>query len=72
MPWRIGTHESCPASKPHAVLAKAGGKLMGCHASEEEAKAQIAALYAKEPKAKSMKYEDVERYFAEEARARLS
>jgi hypothetical protein len=70
MPWEVGTHESCPASKPHAVLVKGSGKLVNCHASKDKAQAQVAALYANTKE--KLSYEDVERYFAEEARARLS
>ena len=46
MPYMIGMSDSCPADKPHAVMKNADGKLMGCHATEEDAKKQMAALYA--------------------------
>jgi phage head maturation protease len=45
-------HPGCPADKPVAVI-KEDGKLMGCHANEEDANAQIAALWAAEQKAKN-------------------
>lgn len=48
MPWHIGSHESCPVSKPHAVIKDSDGSLAGCHASEADASKQMAALYAKE------------------------
>lgn len=41
-------HPDCPLSKPWAVVKKDDGKVMGCHASEKKADAQIAALYANE------------------------
>jgi len=50
MPYHIGTSASCPASKPYAVIKDSDGKVMGCHATKEGAKAQLAALYANEPK----------------------
>jgi hypothetical protein len=67
MPWKVGSHDSCPADKAHAVLAKKDGKLVGCYASPEEAKAKIDELYAKEPGAKKMSYGDAESYFAAES-----
>ena len=37
------------ATKPHAAMKQADGKVMGCHATEEEARKQMAALHANEP-----------------------
>lgn len=49
MPYRIGPSDQCPADKPHAVMKKADGKVMGCHPTEEAAQKQMAALHANEP-----------------------
>jgi len=48
MPYEISTHPDCPADKPHAVLKVGTDERMGCHASEEDARKQIAALHAQE------------------------
>lgn len=53
MPWRVGRSAKCPASKPWAVTNKQTGRVMGCHATEEAAKRQLAALNAREPQASS-------------------
>lgn len=54
MPWHtVHNHSECPASKPWAVVKDADGSVAGCHVSEDDANAQIAALYASEPKAAS-------------------
>lgn len=50
MPWKIVKGGGCGASKPWAVVKKSDGSTVGCHASEESAKAQLAALNANEPK----------------------
>jgi len=50
MPWHVGTSDTCPSSKPHAVIKDSDGTVEGCHATEEQAKAQVAALYASEEK----------------------
>lgn len=51
MPWEVVENESrCPASKPWGVVKQAPDRaLEGCHATEDEAKAQQRALYANEP-----------------------
>ena len=52
MPYSIERdHPDCPADKPVAVVADDTGEKMGCHANEDDANAQIAALYANEPEA---------------------
>ena len=51
MPYKVGRSDQCPPSKPFACMKQADGKLMGCHATEADAKAQMAALYAAEPAA---------------------
>lgn len=41
-------HPECPSDKPIGVIKTTDGELMGCHATEESADDQIAALYAAE------------------------
>lgn len=49
VPWHtVNGHASCPASRPWAVVKDADGEVEGCHASEQEANDQMAALYASE------------------------
>lgn len=43
MPYHVGSHDSCPASKPFAVLGP-DGKKYGCHPSEDAAERQITAI----------------------------
>lgn len=50
MPWHIGSHQSCSASRPYAVIKDADGKLEACHTTREKAKGHMAALYANEGK----------------------
>jgi hypothetical protein len=53
MPYKIvKNHESCPDSKPWAVVNKDTGAKVGCHNTETSAKKQLAALYANVPDAK--------------------
>jgi HK97 family phage major capsid protein len=54
MPYRAERSSKCPASKPWAAVKIATGEVMGCHASEADAQAQVAALYANEPAAGKM------------------
>lgn len=48
MPWHIGTSESCPASRPVAVIKTGTDEVAGCHESAAGAAEQIEALYASE------------------------
>src|SRR3972149_7305913 len=48
MPWSVAQDERCPADKPWGVVKDSDDSLEGCHATEDEAKAQQAALYANE------------------------
>jgi hypothetical protein len=49
MPWHTERdHEGCPSEKPVAVVKDDDGSVAGCHANEEDAQAQIAALHANE------------------------
>lgn len=50
MPWHVERSDECPPSKPYACIADATGEVMGCHATEADAQAQVDALYANEPK----------------------
>jgi HK97 family phage prohead protease len=61
MPYHVGRHDRCPASKPHAVIKDSDGQLMGCHATTSDAGKQIAALHAGE-KGNSMTVETERRY----------
>jgi len=45
MPWHIGEHAECNG---YAVIKDGDGNLAGCHETEAEAEAQMAALYASE------------------------
>lgn len=49
MPYHVVKSAKCPVSKPWACLKTQTGEVMGCHASEKAAQAQMAALYANEP-----------------------
>lgn len=45
MPYHLGKHGSCPASKPHAVLKEDGSVVPGgCHATREGALKHQRAL----------------------------
>lgn len=49
MPWhKVEGHAECAANESWAVVQDDTGELTGCHASEESADRQIAALYASE------------------------
>lgn len=49
MPWHIEKHDS-----KFCVIKDSDGKEAGCHPTRDEAEAQMRALYANEPKVKSM------------------
>jgi HK97 family phage prohead protease len=51
MPWHMGKSAECPSSKPWAVIKDADGKVVGCHATKDDAKKQMAALYVNVPDA---------------------
>lgn len=53
MPWHIDKTSKCPASKPWGVIKDSDGSVAGCHPDKEKAKAQLKALYANVPEAKS-------------------
>ena len=49
MPWSVeGEHPQCPASRPWAVVNDESGEVEGCHATQQGAQQQQAALYAQE------------------------
>jgi hypothetical protein len=45
MPWDV-QKSGCPDDKPWAVVKSDTGAVVGCHTTEEGARAQQAALYA--------------------------
>lgn len=49
MPWSVKKDDRCPTEKPWGVVKDDGDELVACHASEDDAKKQQAALYANEP-----------------------
>lgn len=48
MPWHVAKSDECPASKPWAVIKDSDGSIEGCHATQDAAEDQMAALYASE------------------------
>lgn len=53
MPYEVKKSDKCSASTPWGVFKKDDGSLVACHASEEKANAQIAAIHANEGKSYS-------------------
>ncbi len=50
MPWHtVKGHSECTDAKPWAVVKDSDGSVEGCHATEDDANKQVAALYANEP-----------------------
>jgi len=50
MPYHIvEEHHRCPEEKGWAVVKDDDGRVMGCHATEADARRQLAALNANEP-----------------------
>ena len=54
MPWSVRRSESCPPSKPWAVIKDEDGSTVACHETRESAVTQVAALYAKVAEASGM------------------
>lgn len=49
VPWHtVQNHSECPGGKPWAVVKNQTDEVEGCHANEDDANAQVAALYAAE------------------------
>ena len=48
MPWHVAKSESCPDSKPWAVIKDDDSSVVACHESKGSAEDQLAALYASE------------------------
>jgi len=47
MPWHTqANHPDCPPDRPWAVVKDDDGEVEGCHANEDDANDQVAALYA--------------------------
>ena len=51
MPYHLAQGGGSCAAGEWAVIKDDGGDTMGCHGSQADAKAQLAALYANEPAA---------------------
>lgn len=50
MPWHVARSDSCPTSRPWAVILDSDGSVEGCHPNRDAANRQMAALYANEGK----------------------
>lgn len=48
MPWHVAKSSQCPADRPWAVVKDSDGEIEGCHASQQQANDQMAAMYASE------------------------
>lgn len=46
MPWQVEEGAGCSGDEPWAVVNSETGEKVACHATEEEAQAQVRALYA--------------------------
>lgn len=44
MPWHIGESQTCPASRPYAVIKDGTDEVEGCHPTEAAAERQLTAL----------------------------
>lgn len=44
MPYTVQKSDSCPESRPYAVVKKATGEVVACHATPESAGSQIGAI----------------------------
>jgi hypothetical protein len=53
MPWEI--KRNVAGCKGYAVVKQGSGELVGCHAGESAAQAQLRALYASEADSKNPK-----------------
>lgn len=54
MPWTVSPNDAaCPTDRPWSVRLESTGRLEGCHASEDAALAQVAALHAAEQRVRS-------------------
>jgi HK97 family phage prohead protease len=56
MPWHVSKSSECPESKPWACIRDSNGTVEGCHATEADARKQMAALYAQEEGNKSVQH----------------
>lgn len=59
MPYHISKSESCPSSKPYAVIKDADGEIMGCHESRSSAEDQLAAIHINEVSSWQEKMDEV-------------
>ena len=51
MPYHVERATRCPMARPYAVLKDDDGRIMGCHATQDDANKQLAALNAAERQA---------------------
>jgi uncharacterized protein len=58
MPWSVKRSSDCPDDKPWSVVNDETGASEGCHATEDDAKRQQAALYANADDAETRSSED--------------
>lgn len=54
MPWHVDKTSKCPVSKPWGVIKDSDSSVAGCHPDKDKAVAQLKALYANEPQAKTL------------------
>lgn len=67
MPYHVGKSESCPASKPYAVIKDSDGEVLGCHETKESAESQITAINLNESKSWQAKMDEVLNDFKKES-----
>lgn len=48
MAWSVRRDSRCPITQPFGVVRESDGSLESCHDSREDARGQMAALYAGE------------------------
>src|SRR5260221_2929082 len=58
MPWHVDESGQCASSEPWAVIKDADESIVACHASEADAKKQLAALYAIETRSEPVPEDD--------------
>lgn len=68
MPWHVSKSDSCPKSKPWAVITDETGKTHGCHATRAEAAKQMAVLYIKQKEGEIASWEEEMQAVTETAR----
>lgn len=66
MPWHVSKSESCPETKPYAVITNDSGKTHGCHATRQGALKQLAVLYVKQKRGEIAGLDELPRELWEE------